>query len=467
MKKISFIFITLLLTFISTIIFLEISIKIYKQYFANDQKVVFYVLGGSTSYGEPFYDNPSFIRLINKKLDGRFNNKPIDIVMLASPGKNLISNYLSLAKELITNPYEEAYIFVYMGINENHINEYGAAYNLFENFILNFQIGPIILDYFLPQTFNQLPNSEDLFRKRYEKFLNFASNNSKKVFLSSLAGNYHEYQPSFSDYKYKNIANLFQCESIENYKDRLECFIKLKVKPEFVSYLIKQLLFKRSGDIVHLRQMKKHWNKFESHVPSESKNSFIKALAKKHHNVFYIPFHEEVKKASNGHIGFNFFVDAHHPNLNTMLIMSNLFLSSLVSDKSLISMNDVENWFYPSHREKSVGYNRLQWFFWESLFDYVSFSKARMYFNHLKKVEYLFESNEKQFFYCLLYLIGPNFKEGKCKEGHILDNYDKSLIRDFFERDFVKDKLNTFNKLYLGQGIINQERYLKIKKIIQ
>ena len=85
----------------------------------------------------------------------------------------------------------------------------------------------------------------------------------------------------------------------------------------------------------------------------------------------------------------------------------------------------------------------------------------------MSKVEYLFESNENQFFYCLLYLIGPNFKEGKCKEGHILDNYDKSLIRDFFERDFVKDKLNTFNKLYLGQGIINQERYLKIKKIIQ
>ncbi len=422
----------------------ELLIQRIPSTWADKEKIAFYVLGGSTSFGEPYNDNPSFIRLVTRKLNNKYNSKEIDVIMLAKGGKNILENYMTYLRQIILKPYKKSYTFIYTGINDigkTNPDKYDVA---LESFFLRTYIGSFIYEFLINRGVLSFHDSSLLFDQRVNDLFSMASKYSEKVFVSTLAGNYHSFSPPIQKHLSDNefIAHLV-CEKEDNNIKRVRCLKTNKLNTRYLFY--EEILneYQASKNPAILEKVQSSWNRYESLRPALIKNAIINKNSKSSSNIYFIDFHKSLFTKGNGFVGDNFFVDPHHPNLEGHILLANLFLQKLSPSSPSISLKDVTTWYKNTLEEKEVVFSRIQWMFFQSQIEPYPFLRARDMLTILNKHKSLFNDFERYSISALISICSPYIiNENK---AYILNDLQLKYLKDYFlSNQVIKSNLKKY-----------------------
>ena len=349
------------------------SYRYVKTFMSSDEKeVTFYVLGGSTSYGEPYSNNPSFTLLISDYLGGRYNNRNINIEMIAGPGKTLSSNLYDFKKSIILNPKKHAIVLAYTGINESISRSYNIENDLdFEYVLKKTIVGTIV--------FRMLDilgiswgggNSLLKYRKRLQDIAYWSKYAGYQVYLSELVGNFHDYPPeSHPEISPTALKNIVDCERVESSFDRLACRKAIANRIDFTPYafMIARNEYKSNPNIDTFNKLDQFYKHDYSNRPIPEKNVIIRQIASNHDNVTLISTLNAFRKVSDGYMGYNLFEDAHHPNIMGMRIIANQFLRSITfnDDMEVHLLSHIEKKYNLRERFEEIIWSKIIWYFSE------------------------------------------------------------------------------------------------------
>ena len=305
----------------------------------GEDTVTFYVIGGSTSYGVPFDDSPSFVRLIEDKLQGKYQGLKIKTEMIAFGGKTLISNVFDFVKCLFLRPSKNAVVLACVGINEDVLGEYKYKKKLHLENILNKSVVGLIIYNFFYELFKIDPNKDGrnsnfLYESRLQTLVDFARGMGHPVYLSELTSNFHGHAsvPHF------NIPPLL-------FKKLVGCYLNKKGQGRIDCFENFSGNLKDSYYIKHVIMREKYFlNPLEKSIQKElllttdqaiSKNISLRKIAKHNKSVTFVPLIEEFRKKGGGFFGFNLFFDICHPRLDGMTVIANQFLRALTGNKKM------------------------------------------------------------------------------------------------------------------------------------
>lgn len=467
MKPIIFKALTFFLSLLFTFVLCEFSVRELPNISANKDKVAFYVLGGSTAFGEPYNDKPSFIRLITEKINNSFETKDIEVIMIAQGGKNILSNYFDFLGHKILNPHKENYTFIYTGINEG-ANTGPKKHNiLIEKIFLSSYVGTFLYDFLIQRKVIDFHDSPFLFNQRINQLFKIASNNSTKVFASTIAGNYHDFAPPINSTLSPNeLKKHLICEGHKNNKERVACLKNEKFDTAYIDYENSLNNYFEERDPHFLNKLVQSWNFYESKRPAQLKNQYIQNNIKLFENIQKIDFYRSLVKKGRGYIGSNFFTDAHHPNLETYLLLANLFLEKLSPSTSLISMAEVKQKFHHDTFDKEAIFSRIQWLFFQSQIETYPFLRARDILRKLSEYRNLFQDFEIVAMQTLIQACSPYLKIKK--KGRKLDARAlKYLHQHFLFNKKIKLNFKNYIQVNIDNNNYDSDLKIQINQIIQ
>ena len=160
-----------------------------------------YVVGGSTSVGEP-YTPISFPEIIKYMFGGNIKGKPIRIINLAEAGCRAERQYWDLLRELTLKPKKNSALLVYSGINDVVAGDNDKSFKKWGFLQKSVIISRII--YVLNTKISMSARipwisagrfSLDKYELIIEKIIKLARSHGVEVVISTLVGNISEFDP--------------------------------------------------------------------------------------------------------------------------------------------------------------------------------------------------------------------------------------------------------------------------------
>ena len=161
-----------------------------------------YVIGGSTSVGEPYQPKISFPRIVSAMFDDQLAGRPIEIVNLARSGRDVEYGWWELMKTLAARP-NDGILLVYAGINDpvtRGDDRNYARWAFFHRLAVPSRLQYLLDDHRAPEGLRRFFAASDNTLRRYETRLqdvvDLAHRYDLKVVVSTLVGNIRDYGPS-------------------------------------------------------------------------------------------------------------------------------------------------------------------------------------------------------------------------------------------------------------------------------
>lgn len=359
LKKIFYISLSCLLVFILSVLFAEFILQtipiIGRNIPVSKDKAYIYIIGESSSAGEPYNPKISYYKILNYILSGKIDNKDIEFIEIAAGGDSIKTQYWKYLTYRYTHPFEKGIAFIYAGKND-----WDNGSNIADLKISKIKIFNLIKDSFFQ-------NSN--FQYNYEKLILAIKNFGDDVFVATIEGNYAGFMPHLDAQEkilYKEEFNKIDDEILlnKNYENALSMLKNLEKKEDSD----KSWIFYRYGKIAEftgkIREANDLFIKDKSFyptlVPSQYQSECIKMLAEKY-NLSLVDVFGTVYN-SNEIIGFNFYKDNQHPDIKLYIIIAELFAKALkekYEDKVNIKKTDITE---------------------KELYDYFNFDEKDMYF---------------------------------------------------------------------------------------
>jgi len=340
MKNAIYIILSLIIIIIISFIILEGILQaipyIYKLLPSSKDTICVYVLGESTCYGAPFQGKINFSKIICEKLNWTLDDKKIELINLAEPGCSLFRQYKKYSLYKYLHPYKKGIVLAYMGMNDWAIKKIDK--NLQNNFFTNLKIITFIYVFF----------TRDLFTYNYEQIIKTTKSFGDEMFISTIAGNYSGYMPNKKTISkqlkdIKTIDDLFINKEYDKALSLSESFLnKYNNKSQFYYRIGK--IYEQQNKIELANKM--FINSVEFHYderPTSYQNNKIIELANKY-SIPYFDFFNELKNKKEI-IGYNYFIDDVHPNINTHILLADRFINLLSSKYNIIKKDYPKDYF--------------------------------------------------------------------------------------------------------------------------
>ena len=373
LKNILYLFLSFLLVVILSLLFVEFvfqTIPIISRTFPlSKDKVYIYIIGESSSLGEPYCisnNNISYYKILDYIIGGKIDNKTIEFIKLAHSGNSIRTQYWKYLIYRYLHPLKKGLVFVYAGKND-----WDNCSNIRETKLYKIKLGTKtykiklgtkiykikLLNLLKDVVFQIL--QDYTFKYNYEKLILDIKNCGDDVFVATIEGNYAGFMPHLDaeDILYKEEFNKVDDEILitKNYKKAEEMLKQLEDKKDSD----KSWIYYRYGKIAEFTGNVKEANDFfikgislyPDLIPSKYKIDCIKILAQKY-NLPLVDIFNEVYN-SGEIIGFNFYKDNQHPDIKLYIKIARLFANALKDkygdkiniEKENITENDIFKYF--------------------------------------------------------------------------------------------------------------------------
>lgn len=344
LKKTVFLLTSVLLSIFLSLILFEFVLQIIPIISQNislskDKKYV-YIIGESSSLGEPYCipnKNISYYKILEYIIGNKIDNKNIDFIIIAGSGNRITVQYWKYLIYRYLHPFRKGMAFIYAGKNDWDNDKRNAD---------NLKIYKIKL-------FNLIKNSlfeNDNFKYNYEKLILAIKDFGDDVFVATIEGNYAGFMPNLDNENvlYEEEFNEVDDEILlnKNYDKAKEILKQL----EYKKYSDKSWIYYRYGKIAEFTGNIKQANDwfikgiglYHNLIPSKYQTDCIRTLAKKY-DLPLVDIFEYIYN-SGEIIGFNFYKDNQHPDIKLYIVIAELFAKTLKNkygDKINIEKNNI------------------------------------------------------------------------------------------------------------------------------
>ncbi len=337
-KKTLYFSLSFLIVIILTLVIIEFFLQsisiIYRNIPMSKDKIYVYIIGESSSVGEPYNPKISYYKILNYMIGGKIDNKDIEFIEIAQSGNNINEQYWKYLKYRYLHPFKKGLVFVYAGKNNW---DKGENKNYLK--IPKIKTFRFIKDYFF-ELFD--------FQYNYEELVLTLKDFGETVFVATIEGNYAGFMPHLYS------ENLLYREEF----DRIDDEIIINKNYDKAKMLLKELedkedsdkswIYYRYGKINEFTGKIKDANDFfikgiglyHNLIPSKYQIDCIRELAKKY-NLELVDIFNEVYN-SGEIIGFNFYKDNQHPDIKLYIRIAKLFVEAL-KNKYNNTINVVNN----------------------------------------------------------------------------------------------------------------------------
>lgn len=295
----------------------------------GEEEIVFYALGGSTTLGSPFSENASFVEVLRKTYQGRIGQKKIIVKNLAYRGQPLAYNYWQLLRELHLHRPKHAVVLVYSGINDYFYRESNQAWQQWKICQISIICRRISYQFEIEA---MVPPSLRKYNYRLHATIDLVESFGFPVFLSTLVGNIHGYDPAVRLHRIAERWRLVEALlGKKKFKEALQIIDELipgsQENAAFLFYQ-KALLLDQLGE---LELAEKYYAQAVDHVknlrPTTAMNKAIRKASERK-NVILVDT-EQTFRQSSAKLDQSLFVDAHHPSIKGYRIMAQAFLTAV------------------------------------------------------------------------------------------------------------------------------------------
>ncbi|MCX5778657.1 MAG: hypothetical protein NTU66_05520 [Elusimicrobia bacterium] len=341
--------------------------------FATTTDVGLYVVGESTGFGEPFGPQISYPKIISFMFNDSLGGVPISIVNLSQSGSKTRRQYERLRRQLYLHPpSKNSLLFIYLGINDwtngppqkvSFCDRVCRWSRVFEQL------------YSLTSSGHRSANFS--YENELGRIIELGQSFGLRVFISNLCGNFSDFPPKdnsiFSNEQVSLLLN--RARVLEN-SGALQEAEKVYNQMENIRGIAYDHVFFRHGRV--LAKMLRYNEARESFFkmadsgsnlrPSRYQNTVINKLAVRYGAEYVDAVRAFTDAASHGLIGYNLFIDAHHPNLAGYIVLSNAFAARIAIsyqvpiNRPIISEQDVVHHFSFTRDDWFKVYiSRAQW----------------------------------------------------------------------------------------------------------
>ena len=297
---------------------------IFRAINSSNNNFYVYVIGGSTSVGDPYHGRVSFPKIISYMFEGKINGKDIKIINLAELGAALEPQYWKLYQELFIRPQSEGVLLVYSGINEEITDvARDPSFKYWKGVQKSILLSKALLlirnseNSFIIDSIPFYHNSILKYEYKLEKTVKLAKKYGLRIILSTLAGNIADFPPNKVDiYRQEALESFNSAEKFENkgeFNKAIYGYKKIAKEYNIVSYHLGKCyegikLYEKAREYYHRAIDSGAWMR-----PTTGQNRIIKKIAKRY-NINLADTAECFQEESpNGLLGYDLFVDAHHP----------------------------------------------------------------------------------------------------------------------------------------------------------
>ncbi len=331
-KTIIYIFLCIFVIVFVSVMFFEILLKtlpfVYRLIPTDNNIQYVYVLGESTAVGAP-YEKISYSKILKAVTKNyKINNKEIKLIHLEEAGCQLYHQYINYVLYRYLHPTHRGIMLLYIGTN-NWAKE--DLYSDFKrNLLLNSEVYKLLDKYIKFLKFNNYNIDYD-FQYEYEKIVLLAKKFGDDIYISTISGNY-EFPPDGNDtiIENKEIDDLFFNNKIEQAKQLCINLLEDKKYQDKCSFWYRLgIILKQENRISDANEalFNSAGYKVEDKPNPIYQNNIIRKLARKY-NIPLFDFFENLCK-SGKIIGFDFFIDTVHPNINTHIDIAYGFIDLL------------------------------------------------------------------------------------------------------------------------------------------
>ena len=346
LKKTIFFLLSFLLVLVLSILFVEFILQIIpiisKNIPVSKTKEYVYIIGESSSLGEPYCitnKNISYYRILEYIIGKKIDNKKINFISLAGAGNSIKTQYWKYLIYRYLHPFRKGLAFVYAGKND-WANDSKNVENITISKIKIFNLIK-----------NSLFHQNSSFQYNYEKLILAIKNFGDDIFVATIEGNYAGFMPHL------DAENILYKEEFSKIDDE----ILINKNYEKAKVMLKQLedkedsdkswIYYRYGKIAEFTGNIKEGNDYfikgidlyPNLIPSKYQIDCIRKIAKKY-NLPLIDIFDKVYN-SGEIIGFNFYRDNQHPDIKLYITIAKLFAKALkdkYGDKINIEKNNVD-----------------------------------------------------------------------------------------------------------------------------
>lgn len=389
---------------------------VYIPLHQKDNHFYIYVVGESTSYGEPFSPKISFPKIISYMFNGKIKNKEIEVINLAKCGSNSEYAYWELFEELLLRPRPNSLLLIYSGIND-YVSGYGnddvnfRRWRLMQkSLILSraqylmkgiIRSGPLF-------NFFALDNSLPKYEYQLEKIIDLARKYNLKIIISTLVGNISEFSPQDNriyEANIKEILDLFNSarkfEDAQDFKAAIQKYEDI-LKEFAVSY---SHVYYHLGKCYEKLKMyglarEYYWKAVDlgdTARPNRWRNGVIIKLAKEYSLNLVDATKIFEMNSPHGLLGYNLIIDAHHPNMEGYILLAKGFSEEIeriygeeIAHRDF-GAEDISRYFkFTSKDSAQVYLSRVGWLCFESLpiFDKEErLNRAELYLDKAEQIE--------------------------------------------------------------------------------
>jgi len=303
-----------------------------------------YVVGESTAWGEPYAPKISFARIVSEMYGNRVRGRPLEVVNLAQPGGITEDAYWRLFKTLALQP-GEGILLVYSGINDNTLERKDPDFPRWR--ALHRLALPARLQYLCsaPRVQRWLgteQNSQQKFETHLSGIVRLGQAYDLPVVVSTLVGNLREFGPERIE------GNAIHLQPWDMKRLNMALALEESGEAEQAAALFKALLdghcgvlrgplnyrlarcLDRIGRGEEAREF--YWRATEEtvcQVPNRSRNRAIRRTCARTGAVLVDAEKVFTENSPQGLIGYNLFIDAHHPNLDGYLLLAEAFADGM------------------------------------------------------------------------------------------------------------------------------------------
>lgn len=362
------------------------------------------MVGGSTSLGVPFNKKVSIPRLVSFAFNDSINGHEIAIHNLSKAGMP-ISTAFWKTRDLVLG-IDSGTMLLYVGINDPYLNENNNNSFWFKLMHKSWVVSKI--NYLL----NPWNSSKQHYEFYYEEIIKMLQNKGWTIVNSTLVGNFSEFAPNVND---KNFYELDEFDFLIDKELNLSKPV-FNSKNPFAYYKKGAAYLKQNNTDSINKYFQLAVDLDYSIRPSTFKNEFIMDIAKKYKIQTIDPYSLFLKKSNNILPGYNLFMDAHHPNLEGYILISQLFVEKIetiynIKKTNYLDVEKVEKVFQLDTKfYDEANLNTAAWHISESFYSLYyedRIEKARQYLNKIQNNNLL--AKESSYWNCILLLLEEDF----------------------------------------------------------
>ena len=186
LKKTIYLFLSFLFVFILSLLFVEFVLQLIpivsKTISVKENKVYIYIIGESSSVGEPYDPKISYYKILDYMLDNKIDNKNIEFITIAGAGDSLKQQYWRYLQYRYIHPLKKGLAFIYAGKNDWDCRRNNERY----------------LKVYKSKVFNLIRNTlfvNNSFQYNYEKLILAIRNFGDEIVVATIEGNYAGFMP--------------------------------------------------------------------------------------------------------------------------------------------------------------------------------------------------------------------------------------------------------------------------------